>query len=316
MQATAPEPQAASAVLMVRPAAFRRNDVTRPSNRFQSGAADADREATASAALREFDELARALKEQGVDVHVFPGHTTKDLPDEVFPNNWLTTHADGTVALYPMMAWNRRGERRRGLLDALQRRQDGFRIGRFVDLTGLEKRGCFLEGTGSLVLDRVNRVAYACLSPRTHVDALREFSRKLDYDVVAFDARDREGHAIYHTNVMLALGERFAVACLDVIPEATDRLRIVNRLEKSGRAVIEIGFDQMRSFAGNLIELRSASGSVIALSTRAAASLDDAQRGALAEHGRLVTASVDTIETYGGGSVRCMLAEIFLPAKR
>jgi hypothetical protein len=307
--------QAAAAVVMVRPAAFTRNDVTRPSNRFQSADADLDPDRVARAALREFDELVRALEAHGITVHVFAGRTTVQLPDEIFPNNWLSTHADGTIVLYPLMAWNRRGERRTDILDALQQRGDGYRIERIVDLTCLEERDQFLEGTGSLVLDRVNHIGFACQSPRTHIQGLREFGRRLGYGIVAFEAFDHGGHAIYHTNVMMSVGERFAVVCLDAVRKVEDRYRIVSRLERSGREVIELRLSQLPSFAGNLIELHGTKGSVIALSAQAAAALDATQLEALQRHGTVLTADVGTIERYGGGSVRCMLAEVFLPRK-
>lgn len=300
---------------MIRPAAFRRNDVTRPSNRFQTAADDGDAAQTAAAAAAEFEALAAALERHGVEIDVFDGRTGSALPDEIFPNNWISTHADGTVVLYPLMAWNRRPERRRDVIDELQLRGDGFRVERVVDLTALEKRGHFLEGTGSLVLDRPNRVGFACLSPRTHTEALREFARKLEYGIVTFDAVDRDGHPIYHTNVMMSVGTRFAVVCLAAIRDVEQRLRVLRRLEKSEREVVELALDQMHAFAGNLLELQGSSGAVIALSRRAADALDETQRETLGRHGTLVTASVDTIETYGGGSVRCMLAEIFLPRK-
>jgi hypothetical protein len=309
------EPQTAAAVAMIRPAAFSRNEVTRPSNRFQSAEAAPEAAQTAEAALTEFDALAELLARHGVEVRIFSGRSTQVLPDEVFPNNWISTHADGTVVLYPLMAWNRRPERRRDVLDELQQHGEGFRIERIIDLTKLEDAGHFLEGTGSLVLDRANRVGFACLSPRTHVEALREFARQLEYGIVTFEAGDRDGHALYHTNVMLSLGERFAVVCLTAIRDIEERYRVLSRLEKSSREVIELSFPQLHSFAGNLIELKGKDGNVIVLSTRAAASLKDSQREALGRHGTVVTANIDTIETYGGGSVRCMLAEVFLPRK-
>jgi len=311
----APEPQTARAVVMIRPAAFGRNDVTRPSNRFQSADPDPDAARTAEAAAAEFDALAAELTQHGVEVHAFPGRATASLPDEVFPNNWISTHGDGTVVLYPLMAWNRRPERRRDVLDELQQRGGGFRIERVIDLTHLEQDNRFLEGTGSVVLDRPNHVGFACLSPRSHPDALREFARRLHYGIVTFEASDRDGHAIYHTNVMLSLGERFAVVCLAAIREVQERYRVLSRLERSNREVIEISLEQLHAFAGNLIELKGAAGGVIALSARAAASLTDAQREALGRHGALAAVPIDTIETFGGGSVRCMLAEVFLPKK-
>jgi hypothetical protein len=310
-----PEPQTASAVLMVRPAAFSRNEVTRPSNRFQSADAVADAEQLVKTALLEFDHLVTRLKRHSIDVQVFDGRTTTQLPDEVFVNNWLTTHANGTIVLYPIMAWNRRPERRRDLIDDLQQRSEGFRIDQIIDLSHLEDAGQFLEGSGSLVLDRANRIGYACLSPRTHVEALKEFARRLDYGVVTFDARDRDGHAIYHTNVMMSLGERFAVVCLEAIVETEERFRVLKRLELTGRAVIEISLEQMHSFAGNLLELKSPNGNIIVLSTRAAKALTRPQKDMLRRHAKLVTSSLNAIETFGGGSARCMLAEIFLEKK-
>jgi hypothetical protein len=307
--------EAARAVLMIRPAAFTRNEVTRPTNQFQSQAPDENPERTADAASKEFDLCAAALRRSGIDVQVFPGRTTTQLPDEVFPNNWITTHPDGTVVLYPLMAWNRRQERRRDILESLQQQAEGFRIDRLIDLTHLETKNCFLEGTGSLVFDHGNRLAYACLSPRTHTNALREFGRATGYGIITFNGRDRSGHAIYHTNVMMSVGEEFALVCLDSVAAVDERFRLLTRLERSGREVIELREDQLRSFCGNLIQLRAGEAPIIALSRQARAGLDDDQAEALARHGKLVTVDLRTIETFGGGSARCMLAEIFLPRK-
>jgi len=300
---------------MVRPAAFTGNEVTRPSNRFQSARDGRDPALIAKTALAEFDACVATLVGQGVDVRVFPGRTSATLPDEIFPNNWFTTHADGTAILYPLMAWNRRPERRRDILDLLQKGHNGFRIDRLIDLSHLEADNHFLEGTGSLVFDHGNHLAYACLSPRTRVAALREFAARLGHDIFAFKATDRNKRAIYHTNVMMSLGERFAFICLDAVRAADDRLRIATRLERSGREVIEFGLDQLHCFAGNIIQLRAGQRRLIAMSRRAFDSLTDAQRQALARHGKLVRFDIGTIETYGGGSIRCMLAELLLPRK-
>ena len=202
------EQQTAGAVLMVRPAHFGSNAETAASNFFQHAAADGSSDA-ALRAQREFDSLALALAGAGVRVHRFAGQPSVALPDEVFPNNWLSLHADGVAVLYPMLAPSRRLERRRDILDSLVE-SCGYRIDQVVDLTGLEARGEYLEGTGSVVLDRVHRVAYACLSPRTHVNALAELARALRYEVVPFTAVDAAGRPIYHTNVVLSLGTRFA----------------------------------------------------------------------------------------------------------
>lgn len=300
---------------MIRPHAFRGNEVTRPTNRFQADSDGGDAQCIADAATAEFDSVVAALRTYGIHIQLFHGRTTTVLPDEVFPNNWISTHPDGTAVLYPLMAWNRRPERRRDILEYLQQQAEGFRIDRLVDLTHLEEKNFFLEGTGSLAFDHANRLAYACLSPRTHVNALRAFARQADFDVVTFNAQDRNGHAIYHTNVVLSVGERFAVVCLDAIPAVDERLRVLTRLERSGREVIEISLDQVHNFAGNLIQLRSAGQCIIALSSRARNSLDEAQIEALQRHGKLVSVDVRTIELLGGGSVRCMLAELLLPRK-
>lgn len=325
MTSAGAEPQTARAVLMVRPAQFHANDETAGSNFFQRAA-----EGTGAArrAQQEFDALALALAHAGVRVHQFAGQRTVALPDEVFPNNWLSLHADGTVVLYPLLAPIRRRERRHDIVAALGNRSVGcstaaiparvgtscgYRIDRVVDLTHLEARGEYLEGTGSLVLDRTRRVAYACLSPRTHSNALAEFSRALGYEVVSFHAVDASGRPIYHTNVMLSVGTRFAALCAGAIVDVTQRHAVVERLEASGREIIDLTQAELEGFAANLLELDGAHGPVIALSAAALGSLAAAKRRALERHGALVAVDVATIERIGGGSVRCMLAEVALP---
>ena len=311
-----PEPplelQTARAVLMIRPDRFGGNAETAGSNFFQHAAPDLGD--TALRAQHEFDALALALASAGVRVHQFAGQRGAALPDEVFPNNWLSLHADGTAVLYPMLAPNRRRERRRDILAALE--ACGYHIDRVVDLTDLEARGEYLEGTGSLVLDRARRVAYACLSPRTRELALAEFARQLRYDVVPFTAVDGAGRAIYHTNVVLSVGTRFAALCTAAIADAAERRAVVAHLEASQREVIDLSNDELESFAGNVLELDGARGPVIALSAAALRSLAAATRRALERHGRLVTADIATIERVGGGGVRCMLAEVALPQRQ
>jgi len=299
---------------MIRPRRFGSNVETLASNRFQSPGRDHAGEAAAgleAAACAEADALANALSRAGVTVHVFEGQNACVCPDEVFPNNWISSHADGTLVLYPMMAPSRRLERRTDIVDAL--RGFGYRVRRVVDLAELEAHGVFLEGTGSLVLDRRQRIAYACSSPRTSPEAVEIYAERLGYEAVPFDARDRAGHPIYHTNVLMSVGTAFAVVCAEAIRDERDRRRVLQRLSESGKEVIDIGFEQLRAFAGNLLELRGARGPVITLSERALASLRADQQRALSAHGELVPSAVDTIETYGGGSVRCMLAEVHLP---
>jgi hypothetical protein len=293
---------------MIRPARFAANPETATSNRFQT-AAPTDPEVAALAA-HEFDVLAVALAAAGVRVHAFAGARDADLPDEVFPNNWVSFHADGTAVLYPLLAPNRRRERRPELVDAL--RAQGYRVARVVDLTHFEPRNQYLEGTGSLVLDRVNRVAYACRSPRTHDAPLTELGRALGYETRAFGAADRDGHAIYHTNVLLSIGTSFAVVASSALRDDGERRDVVAGLAEH-REVIELSLEQLHSFAGNLLELRAGDAPVIALSAAALASLRAPQRRALEAHGELVVANIGTIEKHGGGSVRCMLAEVALP---
>jgi hypothetical protein len=302
------EPQTAPAVLMVRPAHFAANPETSASNFFQSAGGGED---VTARAQQEFDALAVRLGAAGVRVLAFAGRSEAALPDEVFPNNWLSLHADGTAVVYPLLAANRRPERRLALLDELRRA--GYRIDRVVDLTALEQRGQYLEGTGSLVLDRSNRIAYAALSPRTHRQALAEFGRLLGYEIVSFDTADRAGRPVYHTNVLMSVGGDFAAICSAAIRDGRERQRVLESLAATGREIIELTPDQMHAFAGNLLALRGAETPVIALSAAAHASLLASQRAALAAHGELVTADLSTIERFGGGSVRCMLTEITCP---
>jgi hypothetical protein len=307
--------QSTTDVVMIRPANFGSNPETLASNRFQSAAMGRTPNDVQRAALIEFDALATALQSAGVNVHVFDDLPTPIKPDAVFPNNWFSTHPDGSVVLYPMLAPNRRLERRFDVIEALHT-CDGFHVHETIDLTYREAESKYLEGTGSLVLDRVQRVAYACLSPRTDLDVLGEFGQRLDYDIVAFDAFDAGGAPIYHTNVLMSVGTRFAAVCKAAIEEHR-REAVVALLESSGRAVIGLSFDQMHSFAGNMLELRNLSGGyVVAMSHAALQSLTQEQRSAIEASAQIVSVPIPTIETLGGGSVRCMIAEIFLPRER
>jgi hypothetical protein len=303
--------QSTSDVLMIRPASFASNPQTLASNRFQA-AGDGDASDIQRAAQLEFDALVNALGKAGVDVHVYEDTPTPVKPDAVFPNNWFSTHRNGIVVLYPMLAPNRRFERRTDIIEALHAR-DGFHIHATIDLTHRELENKYLEGTGSLVLDRINRLVYACLSPRTDLDVLGEFGQRMDYDIAAFDAADVNGAPIYHTNVLLSIGTGFAAVCSAAIEEAR-RAAIVTLLETTGHAVVDLSFEQMHSFAGNMLELRTRAGEhVIAMSESALRSLDSAQRATLEACGSIVAVPIPTIERFGGGSVRCMIAEVFLP---
>ena len=303
--------QAARAVMMVRPASFRWNPQTAGSNRFQAGAPGG--EAAPGAAIAEFDALVSALHDARVEVHAFDDRPEPACPDAVFPNNWVSLHADGTVVLYPMLAHNRRLERRLDLLVELERR-GGYRVERLLDLTHHELHGRFLEGTGSVVFDHVSRVAYACRSPRTETSVFAELCAELDYAPVSFDAADADGAPVYHTNVVLSIGTGYALVCAAAVP-AQQRGALLERLAAGGRRVLAIDQVQMAAFAGNVLELCGADGArVLAGSKRAFESLEPGQREALAACvDRRVVVPLPTIERFGGGSVRCMLAEIFLP---
>jgi hypothetical protein len=310
-----PDQQIAPDVMMIRPVAFAGNPQTQASNSFQDRDAGALDAASQAAALREFEGLATALDQAGVAVHLFDDTLEPHTPDSIFPNNWVSFHADGSVVLYPMMAENRRLERRLDVIEALSAKH-GFRASRVIDLTRHEQTGRYLEGTGSLVLDRVHRVAYACVSPRTDLDVLGDFAQQLDYDIVAFEAHDANGAAIYHTNVLMSVGERFAAVCTSAIRE-DERAGVLDTLQKSGRAIVELTLEQMASFAGNMLELGSSrTGSVLAMSERARDVLTPDQRKTLeSSTGAIVATAIPTIERLGGGSVRCMLAEVHLPKK-
>jgi hypothetical protein len=306
------ESQLASSVLMIRPTRFQSNPQTADSNAFQT-APDASPAEQQRSALTEFESLVSVLRGAGIEVHVFDDTLEPHTPDSVFPNNWVSFHADGTVVLYPMEAENRRGERRLDVIERLDA-ELGFQVRQVVDLSHHEDTGHFLEGTGSMVLDRVNRVAYACLSSRTHLDVLGDFAQRMDYDVVAFEALDRHGVPIYHTNVLMAIGEKLAVICDAAIARDDQRAAVLERLESTGHELVSLDFDQLESFAGNMLELRAADGvPVMAMSQRAWDSLSAEQQAKMGANGRVVTAAIDDIEDSAGGSVRCMLAEIHLP---
>jgi len=304
----------AGAVLMLRPAHFGSNPETLATNRFQRRAADPA--AVAERARAEFDAVVAGLESAGVRVHAFEDRADVVCPDAVFPNNWVSFHADGTVVLYPMQAPSRRRERRLDLVEAVLSR-GRHRLTRLLDLSHYELAGQFLEGTGSLVLDRAGRVAYASLSPRTHRAPLEEFAAETGYAPVVFSAHGRDGAPIYHTNVLLSVGRRYAAVCAEAVAPA-DRDRLLESLGRSGREVITFGLGALEHFAGNALELVGRDGrSLLAISRSGLEHLEPEARTRLeACVDRLLALDVPTIETCGGGSVRCMLAEVFLPAAR
>jgi hypothetical protein len=306
--------QCAAAVLLVRPAAFGFNTETAETNRLQS-AAPIEAAFAAARARAEFDGLAAALRSEGVGVCVAEDTPAPAKPDAVFPNNWVSFHRDGTLVLYPMQAPSRRRERRAEIVQAACAAH-GFAVTRTIDLTHHEAHGRFLEGTGSLVLDHVHRVAYACRSARTHDAVVGEWCAAMGYVPEVFDACDRAGVPLYHTNVMLAIGERHAIVGGDCIA-ASDRGRVLERLAASGREVIAITQEEVAHFAGNVLELASWDESlgdcrVVVMSASAREGLEPAHFEALAAStDNLVAIPVPTIEQLGGGSVRCMIAEVF-----
>lgn len=313
----AAERQCAGAVLMIRPASFDYNPETAETNLMQRRAPDLGD--AASRAAGEFDHLVQALQTEGIAVCVVEDTPDPPKPDAVFPNNWVSFHADGTVVLYPMQAESRRCERRREVVHAVAERLS-FEVSRVVDLTAHEAEGRFLEGTGSLVLDRVNRVAYASLSPRTHPEVVQEWAWEMGYEPVVFSAFDRSGAPLYHTNVLMSIGERAVVIGSEAIPP-DERAGVLERLAASGREVIEIGHAQIERFAGNMLELAGrdeARGErrvlVMSASARESLSVETYARLSACTDA-VVVAPVPVIETLGGGSVRCMIAEVFRPER-
>lgn len=302
---------------MIRPAAFDYNPETARSNRMQQRATDPAIQVREQART-EFDGLVQALRSEGIRVCVAEDTPEPPKPDAVFPNNWVSFHADGTIVLYPMHAESRRRERRQEVIEQVTA-ELGFPRTRIVDLTHHEQSGRALEGTGSLVLDHLNRVAYACRSPRTDQQVLEEWAQALNYEPVLFDATDRAGVPLYHTNVMMCIGTRFAIVGADaIVPQ--DRQRVLDRLAASGREIIEIDHSAIAGFAGNMLELATwdealGDSNVLVMSTSARHALgQDAFQRLNACVDTVLCAPVPTIERLGGGSVRCMLAEVFLPS--
>lgn len=307
------ETAVASTVLMIRPARFAANAETAGSNRFQRQMAEA--RDIASAALAEFDTAVDALILAGVRVEIIDDTLEPWKPDAVFPNNWVSFHANGTVCLYPMLAPTRRLERRPDVLSILERER-GYRINQIDDLSTAEQNGRYLEGTGSLVLDRAHRIAYACLSARTDEQLVHEWCERYGYEPLVFHAVDAAGAAIYHTNVVMCMGDRFAVVCLDAIADPVERESVSSRLNGTGHCIVPISIEQMGRFAGNMLLLKNRDGErILLMSSRAEQSLVKQQRDSLLEFARIVSSPLNTIEDCAGGSMRCMIAELFLPRR-
>jgi len=297
-------------LLMIRPVDFKFNEQTAGNNKFQVASTESD---VQSQALKEFDGFVEILRKNDVDVTVVDDTLQPETPDSIFPNNWVSFHEDGSIYLYPMFSENRRLERRKEILEGLK---DKFEVNHVSDLSFYEMQYAFLEGTGSMVLDRVNKIAYACLSVRTDEEVLNNFCMLTGYEPVSFQAVDGTNFPIYHTNVMMCIGDRFAVICLDSIPDQEEKLAVTMSLSSSGKEVIEITLDQMNHFAGNMLQVANQSAeSLLVMSEQAYLSLTKDQISSLEKYARIVHAPIYTIEKNGGGSARCMLAEIHLPVR-
>ncbi len=302
--------QSASAVVMIRPSRFFPNPETAQDNAFQQEAGSEPERVVAERALAEFDEAARVLSAAGVRVHVFEDTPAPVKPDAVFPNNWFTTHHDGRIALYPMYTPSRRAERRPDVIAGLR---DDYQVTEVIDYSPFEKRGLYLEGTGSLVLDHVHRLAYVSLSRRADREPLEKFCADFDYEPVTFESTSADGRAIYHTNVMMCLGTEFALVGLEMIADAAQRQTVRRRLEATGKTIVTLTPDQIENFAGNALELQHEQGRLLVLSARAAAHLGE-ERRTIEQFARFLPLELPTIE-LAGGSARCMLATVHLPRR-
>jgi hypothetical protein len=307
--------QTTSNILMVRPANFGFNPETAANNFYQKRD-NRDPQEINKIAQKEFDGFVGLLEAKGVNVVVVEDTVEPKKTDAIFPNNWFSTHEDGRVILYPMFSPNRRQERRKDIIEILMKK--GYKISDIIDLTFFENDEQYLEGTGSLILDRVNKVAYACRSQRTHLVPLAYFGRIMEYEIVDFDATQVIGgevSPIYHTNVMMHIGTEIAVVCLDSIPLASEKLKVQEFLEKTGKKMIPITAKQKFQFAGNMLELKSSDGSKLTVMSDAAyQSLGQVQVQTIQRYTDIAVPHIPIIEKLGGGSARCMLAEIFLPS--
>jgi len=307
--------QATNTILMIRPVAFRMNEQTAVNNYYQKVLKNVLPETVQAKALQEFDTFVFKLKSVGVNVIVVEDTLEPSTPDSIFPNNWISFHQNGSVGLYPMFASNRRLERREEILDILE--EKGFEIKNTVDYTSAEADNLFLEGTGSLVLDRVNRKAYCALSPRADEDLLIEFCEDFEYTPVIFTAYqtvEKQRLAIYHTNVIMCVAPQFAVVCLDCIDNKKEKKNLISHLKGDGKEVIAISEEQVTNFAGNMLSVLGANDKeYIVMSASAYKSLKPKQVESLEKHATILFSNADTIEACGGGSVRCMMAEVFLP---
>lgn len=299
--------QTTNQILMIRPVDFKFNAQTAGNNKFQQESAQ---NGVQEQALKEFDDFAALLRENDVEVTVIDDTLQPETPDSIFPNNWISFHRNGEIFLYPMFSENRRQERRQDIIDTLSQT---FKVTLIQDLSGYEAEHIYLEGTGSMVLDRENKIAYACLSLRTDKKVLADFCEKAGYTAITFDATDLDGFPIYHTNVMMCVGDQFAVVCLETIKNEQERKQLIKSLHSNGKEIVEITLDQMNHFAGNMLQVANNAGRMLlVMSEQAYLALTKTQINALEKYSQLVYSPLNTIEKNGGGSARCMLAEIHL----
>jgi hypothetical protein len=308
--------QITNTVLMIRPVQFRLNEQTSVNNYYQKDPENTLPEAVNKMAVKEFDGMVKKLKKVGIQVIVVKDTKKFDTPDSIFPNNWISFHANGTIGLYPMFAENRRLERKESVLEAVE--AQGFVVKNVVDYTAAEADNLFLEGTGSILLDRVNNKAYCAISDRADEELFVEFCEDFEYTPVVFSAYQTvndKREKIYHTNVMMCIGDRFAVVCLASIDDKKERKSLIKHLQDDGKKVIEISEEQVNNFAGNMLQLKgSEDASYLVMSESALNSLRPAQVKLIESYATIVSSPLDTIESCGGGSARCMMAEVFLPA--
>ena len=305
--------QITNTIVMIRPVAFRMNEQTAVNNYFQEDI-DIKNAEINKKAQEEFDAFVDKLRAVGVNVIVESDDLRMDTPDSIFPNNWISFHENGDIALYPMFAENRRRERREEVLIRLEK--EGFIINNVYDYTPAEDDDVFLEGTGSILMDRVNRKAYCALSARADEELLIEFCEDFEYTPVIFTAYqtvDGKRMPIYHTNVMMCLGENFCVICLDTIDDPVEKKNVLHHLKKDGKEVIDITEVQMHQFAGNMLQVQGKDKKYLVMSTAAHNSLTKAQVATIEKYSEILSSDLTTIETCGGGSARCMMAEVFLP---
>ena len=311
MTQTPAHAQSTNSVLMIRPSRFYPNPETAADNAFQRSA-DRDANALTMMARKEFDAAVQTLRAAGINVHVFEDTTEPEKPDAVFPNNWFSTHHDGRVALFPMYSALRRRERREDILQELRRY---YQITEVIDYSSFEDEGYCLEGTGSLVLDHLNKIAYVSLSNRSNPKMIQRFAQDFSYEPITFTSIGSNGQPIYHTNVMMCIGTGFAMVGLEMIPNEAERQKVRTRLENTRKEIVELTADQIGNFAGNAIELHSKNGEkLLVISARARRALTERQREKLSRYARFISLELPTIE-IGGGSARCMIATIHLPAR-